>query len=234
MSEWAAKRFWKDVTVDCDDAGFSIRLDARPVRTPAKKALIVPTETMANQIADEWAAQADKINPLSMPWTRSANVAIDKVAVQASEVKAHLAAYADTDLLLYRAEAPQALIQRQHDAWNPVLEWVEARYGARLRPTTGVMPVSQDAVALARLVQAMEDMSSFRLTGFYDMVSLTGSFSLALACAEHHITPQLAWRHSRVDEDWQIDQWGDDEEAKLHAEVKKTAFLHATEFFDAS
>ncbi|MEO0866013.1 MAG: ATP12 family chaperone protein, partial [Pseudomonadota bacterium] len=123
MSEWAAKRFWTDVSVVADENAFTIKLDDRPVRTPAKRALVVPTEAMARRIADEWQAQSEAIDPKSMPWTRSANAAIDKVALQRDEVKEYLAGYADTDLLLYRAESPDALVERQRVQWDPVLDW---------------------------------------------------------------------------------------------------------------
>lgn len=234
MSEWAPKRFWKSATVERDDKGFTVRLDERPVRTPAKRSLIVPTETIAVRIAAEWDAQTDKIEPLTMPWTRSANAAIDKVAVQCGEVKAHLAGYADTDLLLYRAEGPDGLVQRQRQGWNPVLDWIHDRYGVQLALAEGVMPISQDADSLLRLTATMDAMSDFQLTGFHDMVTLTGSFSLGIAAAESFQTPEAIWVLSRIDEDWQIDQWGPDDEALEQAKLKKAAFLHATELFHAA
>lgn len=234
MSDWAAKRFWKGVVVDSEDAGFVIRLDDRPVKTPAKRPLVVPTEAIATQIAAEWDAQFELVDPATMPWTRSANVAIDKVSVQAAEVKEHLAGYADTDLLLYRAEGPEGLVARQQQAWGPLLDWIADQFGVRLKLATGVIPVPQDETALSRLTRAMDAMSDFQLTGFHDMVTLTGSFSLALASAEGQFLVDQLWDLSRIDEDWQVEQWGEDEEAKTHANLKKAAFLHATEFFHAS
>lgn len=234
MSEWAARRFWKEVTVDTTGDGYTVRLDQRQVMTPSKAPLSVPTETMARRIAAEWDAQEGTIDPLTMPWTRSANSAIEKVSAQADEVRSHLAGYADTDLLLYRAAGPEALADLQRKGWDPILDWLQNRFGVRLSLTEGVMPIKQDETALDVLKATLESMSNFRLTGFHDMVSLTGSFSLALAVAEQHVTPERGWALSRIDEDWQIAQWGEDEEAKSHAEFKKSAFLHATEFFDAA
>ena len=234
MSEWALKRFWTEVAVEAEAGGFTIRLDARPVRTPAKRALVVPTEVMADRIAEEWDAQTDAVDPKSMPWTRSANAAIDKVSVQRDEVKTYLGGYADTDLLLYRAEGPEGLIARQRAGWDPVLDWIATRYGVQLVQTEGVMPVSQAPEALAQLTQTMDNMSDFQITGFHDLVTLSGSFSLALATVEERHEPAAIWALSRIDEAWQIEQWGEDDEANEVAEIKKSAFLHAAEFFRAA
>ena len=234
MSEWALKRFWSDVAVEAEGDGFSIRLDGRPVRTPAKRALVVPTEVMAQRIGQEWDAQVEAVEPKSMPWTRSANAAIDKVADQTDEVKGYLAGYADTDLLLYRAEGPDALVARQSTHWDPILDWIAEKYGVRLVQTTGVMPVSQASEALSVLANAMDDMSVFQITGFHDLVTLSGSFSLALATVERQRDPGTIWDLACLDEAWQIEQWGEDEEAKEVADIKKAAFLHAVEFFHTS
>lgn len=234
MSEWAPKRFWTDVTVVSEADGFAIRLDSRPVRTPAKAALVVPTETMAARIAAEWKAQTEVINPKLMPWTRSANAALDKVATQLDEVKAYLGGYADTDLLLYRAKGPEGLVTRQRENWDPILDWIATRFGVQLVQTEGVMPVAQAPEALSRLTAAMDQMSVFQITGFHELVTLSGSFSLALAAVEKQRDPEVIWALSCLDEAWQIEQWGEDEEAKEALGIKKAAFLHATEFFEAA
>lgn len=234
MSEWAMKRFWKVASFEPMEAGYEVRLDGRAVKTPAKRPLILPTETMAYQVAVEWQAQDDVVDPTAMPWTRSANAAIDKVAMQRQEVMDHLASYAETDLLCYRAEGPEALIEWQQRAWDPLIDWAAETYGARLALAKGVMPVAQSPANLARLAATMRGMSIFQLTGFYDLVTLTGSFLLALAATEGRETPEDLWAHSRVDELWQIEQWGEDEEAMEHAELKKSAFFHAISFYKAA
>ncbi len=234
MSEWAMKRFWKAATFEQTDGGFDVRLDGRSVKTPAKRALILPTESMACQVALEWDAQEETVDPTAMPWTRSANAAIDKVSTQRLEVMGHLASYAETDLLCYRAEGPESLVERQNLAWNPLLDWTAEKYGARLTLASGVMPVSQSQANLERLAATMRGMSAFQLTGFYDLVTLTGSFLLALAATEGKESPEALWAHSRLDELWQIEQWGEDEEATEHAELKKTAFFHAISFYKAA
>lgn len=234
MSEWSMKRFWTEVTIEDQAGGFTVRLDGRAVKTPAKRALIVPSRSMAEHIAAEWDAQEGGVAPESMPWTRSANAAIDKVATERADVEAHLAGYAATDLLCYRAEGPETLIGRQHAAWDPVLDWLDQKFGARLKTTSGVMPVAQSKSDIARLAAAMRPMSDFQLTGFYDLVTLSGSFGLALAAANGFQPVAEIWAASRLDEDWQIEQWGEDEEAKEVAALKKCAFLHATEVYLAS
>ncbi len=234
MSEWAMKRFWKAATVEETGAGFSVMLDGRSVKTPAKRALTVPTEGMAARIAEEWQAQEETVDPASMPWTRSANAAIDKVSLQRREVADHLAGYAETDLLCYRADTPAALQERQALAWDPLLDWTQRTYGAHLSVTLGVMPISQTAPDIERLAAVMRGMSAFQLTGFHDLVALSGSFVIGLAATESVEPPEALWTKSRIDETWQIEQWGEDEEAAEHANLKKNAFFHAIEFFHAA
>ncbi len=231
MSEWAPKRFWKEVSVETDGEGFAVKLDQRPVRTPAKRALSVPSQAMAARIAAEWEAQDEVIDPKAMPWTRSANAAIDKVAAQRDEVIGYLGGYADTDLLLYRAEGPEGLIARQREGWDPVLDWIAETYAVRLTLAEGVMPISQSPEAVARLTAEMQPMTDFQITGFHDLVTLTGSFALGLAAAKKQDTADALWSLSVIDETWQAEQWGEDDEAKEVAALKKAAFLHASDFF---
>lgn len=231
MSNWAAKRFWQNATVAPQSDGFAVYLDGKPVRTPGKQAFVVPTEAMAHRVAAEWQAQEDKIDPESMPWTRSANSAIEKVSAARAAVESHLIDYAGTDLLCYRAEKPDSLVLRQANVWDPILDWAAQQFEARLVITSGVMPVTQPEEAITRLAQAMSPMSDFQITGFYDLVTLSGSFVIGLAAIHEFDDASSLWAASRLDESWQIEQWGADDEAAEAAEVKKTAFLHATEFY---
>ncbi|MEP1199099.1 ATP12 family chaperone protein [Tateyamaria sp.] len=234
MSEWKQKRFWKDVAAVEGADGWAIHLDGRSVKTPAKAGLIVPTQIMADAIAAEWDAQEDVVDPTSMPFTRSANAAIDKVAIQKAEVADMLAAYGDADLLCYRAEAPAELVERQSASWDPYLAWAAEHLGARLHPRTGVIHESQDGDALKRLSDQVHALSEFQLAAFHDLVSLSGSLILGFAAAQD-MNPLLnVWATSRVDEIWQQEQWGGDEEAESVAEIKKTSFFHAKYFFDAA
>jgi chaperone required for assembly of F1-ATPase len=231
MTGWKAKRFWKDVTVAEGPGGWHVLLDSRPVRTPAKAAMDLPTEAMARAVAEEWAAQEGDIDPRAMPVTRSANSAIDRVAPQHGEVAAMLAAYAETDLLCHRAESPEALARRQAEGWDPLLDWSAEVFGARLWATAGILPVAQPEASLARLHDAVRETDAFRLAAFHDFVTLSGSLILGLAVARRRLDAAEAWRLSRIDEDWQIEQWGEDEEAAEAAARKLDHFLHADRFW---
>ena len=234
MSGWASKRFWKQTDIAKEEAGWTVHLDGRGVKTPGKSPLILPTETMAVKVAQEFEAQDDVIDPSTMPWTRTANSAIEKVATQRLEVETHLISYAGTDLLSYRAERPESLIARQKEGWDPLLDWAEETFNARLSVQSGIMPIEQEPVILERLKNEMSCMSDFALTGFHDMVTLTGSYILGLAQAKRRLDTDAAWALSRIDELWQIEQWGEDEEASEQAEIKRNALLHATEFFHSA
>lgn len=234
MSEWAAKRFWTETRVVEAEAGWTVHLDGRGVRTPLKAPLIVPTRAMAEAMAAEWDAQEDKIDPISMPVTRSANAALDKVAVQRAEVEALLADYAENDMLCYRAEGPDGLVRRQAEAWDPYLAWGAEALGVALVPTAGIMPVAQPQASLARARGALAAFTDFELTAVHDLVSLSGSLVLGLAVARGHTTAEAAWPISRLDELWQQELWGADAEAESQAALKKAAFLHAERFLSLS
>ena len=232
MSDWKAKRFWDDASVEAVADGFTVKLDGRSVKTPAKALLVTPTQAMAEAAAMEWRAQDDEVNPLSMPITRSINASIDKVAIQPFEVVEMLAAYGDADLTCYRAEQPEALKARQSAAWDPLLEWTAKRFGAQLRQHPGVMHHGQSQDTLDKLKTPLALMSAFELTAMHDLISLSGSLVIGLAASEGHCTPQDLWNLSRIDEDWQIEQWGDDEEASELAAEKCASFYHAAHFLD--
>lgn len=234
MSEWKAKRFWKETTAEQIDGGWTVHLDGRSVKTPAKAGLIVPTRAIANAIATEWEAQEGLIDPLSMPFTRTANAAIDKVAPQHAEVAEMLAAYGDADLLCYRAEAPEELVSRQAKTWDPYLNWAAEELGVRLHPRVGLMHESQDATALAALATQTHALSAYELASFHDLVSLTGSLVLGFASAQDYASLSDIWAASRLDETWQEEQWGVDEVAQETVKVKKTAYFHAKAFLDAA
>lgn len=230
MAEWAPKVFWTRSEVVAEGDGFAVRLDGRPVRTPSKQPLTLPTRAMAEAIAAEWAAQTEVIDPTKMPATRAANSAIDKVTPQHGAVAALIAAYGETDLLCYRAEAPVELNERQQQAWDPLLDWAAETLGARLRPVEGLMPVAQDEDALAALSGHVAQRDAFALTALSDLVGLSGSLVLGLAVDMGHLSPDTAWEMSRIDETFQAELWGEDEEATRAAELKKQAFLDAHRF----
>lgn len=234
MSGWAQKRFWKAVTVAESADGFAVELDGRRVKTPAKAPLAVPTREMAEAIAAEWDAQTESVDPKIMPCTRSANAAIDKVTHQHSEVAVMLSEYGDSDLLCYRAESPVELAARQAAEWDPVLDWAEGEFGARLQVRTGVLHQPQEAAALAVLSEKVHAMTPFQLAAFHDLVGISGSLILGFAAAYGWRSADGIWQLSRLDERWQEEQWGEDEEARAAAEVKRQEFLHAKRFYDFS
>jgi chaperone required for assembly of F1-ATPase len=230
MSGWAPKRFWREVAVVPEGEGFAVTLDGRPVRTPLKERLTVPTRAFAEEVAREWAEQGELLDPNTMPATRLANAAIDKVRAQREEVVEMLAAYGASDLLCYRAEGPDKLIARQEAGWDPLLAWCAEELGADLAVGRGVMPVEQVPTDLQRLREPLEAMDAFELAAFHDLVSLSGSLVLALAVALGRLSAEEAWRLSRIDEDFQIEEWGEDEEAAEAAARRRTAFLDAARF----
>ena len=234
MSEWKPKRFWTQSAVVEVEGGFTVELDGRRVKTPAKAALTLPTRAMADAVAAEWDAQEKEIDPATMPFTRSANAAIDKVRIQHAEVADMLADYGDSDLLCYRATHPQELTDRQSAEWDPALDWAATALSARLLPVAGVRHQPQPGQALEVLRRRVHAMDAFRLAAFHDLVSLSGSLILGFAAALNWREMDDIWRISRLDEDWQIEQWGHDDEAHEAAEVKKTAFFHAKRFYDVS
>ncbi|AXT35304.1 ATPase [Phaeobacter sp. LSS9] len=234
MSEWKQKRFWKTVSVAETENGFAVELDGRRVKTPAKAALAVPGRDMAEAIAAEWEAQTESVDPSTMPVTRSANAAIDKVSHQHGEVSDMLSDYGDSDLLCYRAEMPAELVQRQAEIWDPALEWAAETLGARLEPRSGILHAPQNPEALARLRGLVHEMTPFQLAAFHDLVAMSGSLVLGFAAAKGWRPADQIWEMSRLDELWQEQQWGQDEEAQATADLKRRAFLHAKRFYDFS
>lgn len=217
MTGWKTKRFWTEATVRPDVGGHAVWLDARPLKTPAKAALAVPTLAMATAIAAEWQAQTDTIDPRSMPVTRAANAAIDKVTPQFDEVAQLIAAYGASDLLCYRAEGPAALVARQAAAWDPLLDWAEQTLGARLKTTAGIAPIAQPVAATDALTRHVTALDPFRLTALHDLVAISGSLVIGLAVLAGRIDAVTAWRYSRIDEDWQAELWGGDDDAEAVA-----------------
>lgn len=229
MAEWQARRFWDAVTVQPVDGGHAVLLDGRPVRTPNRTALVLPSRPLARLVAGEWEAQTDVIRPDTMPATRLANSAIEKVRPLRGDVAALLAGYGASDLLCHRAPAPAALVMRQAEHWDPLITWAAA-LGVELRIGSGVMPIAQHPDALARLRDEITAMDDFRLAAFHELVTLSGSVIIALAVVYGVRDPETGWRLSRIDEDWQAEAWGHDDEAESVAEARRQDFLFAARF----
>ncbi|MGP7795291.1 ATP12 family chaperone protein [Sphingomonas sp. CLY1604] len=201
------KRFWTDVAIDADRV---VTLDGRPVRTPGRTPLALPTPALADAVAAEWRAVPDTLDPRTMPLTGLANAAIDRIAPDPAAFAAGLAAYGESDLLYYRADSPDDLVARQRDAWDPWLTWARTRYDVHFEPTSGVMHRPQPAATLTRLSDAVSALDPFHLAGLSPIVTITGSLVLALALLERAADPDAAWMAAHVDEDWQADLWGTD------------------------
>ncbi len=214
--------------------GFEVLLDGKIIRTPAKTKLCVPTEQLARAIATEWQAQEGEIDPSSMPMTRRANAAIDKVTAQFDEVCNMLCEYGGSDLLCYRAEQPQELAARQAEVWDPLLDWAAAEFNAQLQVTSGVMHLQQDTKTLVRIEEPVRRLAVFPLTAFHDLVVFSGSLIIALAAVRNYVGIDEIWQASRVDEQWQEDLWGKDDEATEASERKEQDFKDAFRFFQIS
>lgn len=230
MSGWATKRFWNRATAEAAGNGFAILLDGRAVKTPAKAPLVVPTLALATAIAAEWDAQTGKVRPETMPLTRAANSAIDKVGPLRAEVIAELSGYGGSDLLCYRAEHPAALTARQAAGWDPLLHWSAETLDAPLAVTHGVIHVAQDPASLDRLHGHVAAFSDFGLAGLHDLVAISGSLVLALAVAHGRLTADDAFAVSRIDSHWQAEQWGSDEEEQAAEALRLAAFRQADRF----
>lgn len=231
MSAWTAKRFWKQAVAEPCVGGFTVTLDGRAVKTPAKRLLVLPTLAMAEVIAAEWDAQQGRVRPETMPATRAANSAIDNVAIQFEAVAGDLVRYGETDLLCYRATAPQELIDLQADAWDPLLAWSAAALRAPLIATAGVMHIRQPETSIAKLSAQIHAFTPFQLAAVHDLIAISGSLILALAVTRGRLSLDEAWRLSRIDETWQNDLWGVDEDAAALESLKRQALAEAARFF---
>ncbi|QKS00071.1 ATPase [Sphingomonas sp. CL5.1] len=224
------KRFWKKVALDADRG---VLLDGRPVRTPGRAPLALPTDALAEAVADEWRAVGETLDPRAMPLTGLANAAIDRITPDPVPYAADIARYAETDLTCYRADAPAALVERQRAAWDPLLDWARQRYDVHLETTAGVMHVAQPRATLERLAEAVAVRDPFTLAALQAIVSATGSIVGTLALAEGTVDAETLWRAAQVDEDWQAEQWGEDELAKQAREAKHASFDAAARFLAA-
>lgn len=227
MAEWEQRVFWTNVDVAATDGGYQVLLDGRGVKTPAKASLVVPTQKFADQIAVEWRSLENKVDPKKLPVTKLANAAIDKVAEQSETIIEMLAEYATTDLLCYRATSPKGLADRQEQIWQPLLNWFSDVHNVRLEVGSGVMPIRQSTAVLVDCAVLLKPYSDFELAAVYDLITLTGSFVIGLAAASGEISVADAWAASRIDEDWQIAEWGKDEDATSLAATRQQAFERA-------
>lgn len=224
------KRFWTDVGVVADADGHAIRLDGRPVRTPGRLPLIVPTPALAEAIAEEWRAVTGEIDPRAMRLTGLANAAVERIAPNPRSFADGLASYAETDLLCYRADSPAALIARQAAVWDPLLEWAARRYDIGFTLATGIIHQPQPAATVTHLADALRARDAFRLAALSPIVTIGGSLVTALALDEAVIDANSAWAATHLDELWQEEQWGEDELATRARAARRRDFDAAAQF----
>jgi chaperone required for assembly of F1-ATPase len=222
------KRVYRLVATEPAEGGHAVTLDGKRMRTPGRRELLLPTAPLAAAIAAEWDAQVEEIRPATMPLTRLAATAIDRTADQRDQAITETASYAGTDLVCYRADHPPALAERQHAAWQPLIDWAAERYGARLEATAGIVPKRQSATTLARFVETVAEFDNFALTGLHTVTAACGSLIIALALADGRLDAAQAFALSQLDETFQIEAWGEDAEAKqrrdaLAADIAATA-----------
>ena len=213
----AISRFYKAATSRPDGEGHGVWLDERRLKTPARLPLTVPTATLAEAIAAEWNAQESRILPAAMPLTALANAAIDRIAPEREAFARRLAAYGAHDLLCYRAAEPLSLAVRLAKSWQPVLDWLAEAHGARLALAEGIVHVDQPPEALAALEAAVLALGPFHLAALHVLTTSYGSLGLGLAVLGGRLGAGEAFSISRIDEEFQVERWGNDEEAEIRA-----------------
>ena len=229
------KRFYTTVGIGpVEDGGYAILLDGRTVRTPAKQPLTAPTARAAELLAAEWDAQKEVIDPATMPVTRLANTAIDGVAKDIRAVFEDIVNFAGTDLLCYRASEPEGLVARQAEGWDPMMSWAAEKLGARFILAEGVVHQTQPSAAINAYADALRAHATpLGLSCLHTITTLTGSALLALAFAEKRLSAEEAWALAHLDEDWQIEHWGTDDEAFQRRENRWRDMQAATATLDA-
>lgn len=224
-----ARRFYKTVAVtpEC-----GIALDGKPVRTPKKALFVLPTTALAEAVSAEWQAQGEKINPAAMLLTKLANTAIDRVGSERERILAEMVDYAASDLVCYRADRPPDLVARQDSHWNPVIGWVSTALGAPFEATPGVMHRPQPPEALHAVGRALAAMSDYEIAALHNIMTITGSALIALMLARGHLSVDAAWAAAHVDEDFQIENWGEDAEATHRRAARHNEFLACRRFVE--
>jgi chaperone required for assembly of F1-ATPase len=207
------RRFYKAADFAPRESGFDLVVDGRAVKTPGRRPLHVARRAVIDGLVAEWNAQGERIDPATMPLTRIANSAIDHVAAEMAAVRAEIVKYAASDLVCYRADSPQGLVEKQGAAWDPVIDWTRTVLGARLKLAAGIVHTAQEPAALDAIDAAVAEFDPLALAALSVATTVTGSALLALAIARGRLTPEDAWAAAHVDQDWQMAQWGADREA---------------------
>ena len=225
-----AKRFYKEVSLQELPEGFGLALDDRPVKTPLKKTLMMPSRQLSEAVVQEWERQEEHIDPSTMMLTKLCNTALDRVGDDRGRIIDEIVGYANADLLCYRAEGPVELVARQCKLWDPVLDWAAETLSAQFTTTAGVIHQNQSHACLAAFRRFVEDLDNFAMAGYHNAMTITGSAVLAAAALRRHLSADDVWSLAHVDEDWQIEQWGPDEEEAERRAGRRIEFQGIVEF----
>lgn len=226
------KRFWTRAEAVRGEGGWGVALDGRPLRTPARALLSVPNETLAAAIADEWNGVEGDVDPRAMPLTGLANAATDRVAPDRRTFAEGLGKYAEADLACYRADTPQELVERQGEKWDELLGWARRRFDVDFAVTTGITHVDQPTATVERLTHEVESLDAFQLAGLSPLITASGSLVAALAVLDGAMSAEKAWDSVTVDDQWQSERWGTDEEAEKALAGRRADFLAGAYFVD--
>ena len=221
------KRFWKKAEVVEAEGGYGITLDGKPLKTPARVSLALPTRTLADAIAAEWNDSGETVDPRAMPFTGLANAALDRVG---AEIATGLAKFGDSDLTCYRAADPSPLVERQMEAWDSLLGWARRRYDVDFATCSGIIHIPQPPETIRRLEHAVHALDPFRLAALAPLVTISGSLVAGLAVIEQAMPAEAVWDSVTVDERWQLEQWGSDAAAEAMLEARRIEFLAAARF----
>jgi len=224
------KRFYKQAGMTGDAPPYAVALDGRLVKTPARRPLALPDREMAAAVVAEWERQGDEIDPSTMPLTRLANTALDRVAANEARIIAEITDYAGSDLVCYRAGEPAGLVEREVRHWDPVLAWARDYLGHPFFAVVGVMHQPQPEPTLRAVSEHLGARDAFQLTALHNLASLTGSALLALSLEAAFLDADAAWAAAHVDEDWQIEQWGADAAAEVRRVARRAEFDATIEF----
>lgn len=229
------KRFYKDARSEPVDGGLAILLDDRPIKTPARRRLILPNEKLADAIKAEWSVQGEDIDPATMPLTALAQGALDQVATERPRIVGRISAFADSDMLYFRGgEGQQALVEYQAEKWDPLLHWAQKRYDVSFTLIHGIMHQSQPEATLARLTAVVKAQDDFTMAAMLALAGLSGSLIATLAIVEEEQDADTLWPLVNLEELWQEEQWGCDDLAVRARARKQAEFNDAAEFLRLS
>jgi chaperone required for assembly of F1-ATPase len=224
------KRVYKSVAVEEIDGGFDVRLDGRSVRSPARRALKIPHRALAEAVAAEWDAQAETVEPRKMPMMSLMATAMDRVETQRDHVIETIAGFAESDLLCYRVETPEDLARRQSDIWQPLLDWCADSFDAPFEVTTGIMPITQGMASVKAIRDVVTGYEDLPMTALHELTAISGSVVIGLAIAEGRISAEDGVVAAQLDETFQIERNGADDEAVERLANMRAEILTATEF----